>query len=69
MVLDKMGSRVLVALIAHHTADNDCGGYFSNTKPMMVLFHKTDSSFIICEVEFCFCVSSVRYVRSDHPMT
>jgi len=69
MVLDKMGSIVLLALIAHHTPDNDCGGCFSNTKPMTVLFHKTDSSFTICDAEFCFCVCTMRYVQSDHQMT
>jgi len=59
MVLDKMSLIVLVALVAHQTPDNDWRGYFSITKPMTVLFHKTDSSFIICDVEFCFCVCTI----------
>jgi len=33
MVLEKMGSIVLDALIAHHTPDNGCGGYFCIKNP------------------------------------
>ena len=58
---------VLDVLIAHHTPD-ECGVCFSITKLMTVLFHKAESSFVIYDVEFCFCVCIIRNVHNDHQM-
>jgi hypothetical protein len=70
MVLDKMGSIVLVALIAHHTPDNVCESYFFITKPMTVLFHKltppslsVTQNFVSTYVTNDMCIVTTRCLR------